>query len=69
MKDKYHLNNLKIEERFVIEKEVLNNRADTFFELLPKCEGDRTKLLNKAQEKSEKLGWESIVDSMNLSTL
>lgn len=69
MKDKYHLNNLKIEERFVIEKEVLNNRAETFFELLPKCEGDRTKLLNKAQEKSEKLGWESIVDSMNLSTL
>ena len=69
MKGKASINNIDIEERFSIEKAILKNSSDTVFQLLPKSEKDRVNLLNKAQEKSPMLGWEAIVELMNLSTL
>jgi len=69
MKESYSIKNLDIEKRFSIEKEILKNRANILFKLLPKSEGDRIALLNKAQEKFSLLSWETIVDLMNLSTL
>ncbi|NOY07976.1 MAG: glycosyltransferase [Spirochaetes bacterium] len=57
------------DERFKIEKSILKSIAGTLFNSLPKDDSERIAGLKSAQECVDKLGWEAIVDQMDLSTL
>lgn len=68
-KQKDEVANITTEERFELEKKVLKKTAEELFNMIPKADADRLKLLSSAAELAENLGWEKIVEDIRLSEL
>ncbi len=63
------LNNMTIEKRTTIERELFEKHANSIFEILPITEEKRMKYLENALLYNPRLGWENIVKNYLLSNL
>lgn len=67
--EKEDLSLISTEQRFQLEKEHLQKNADMFFNILPKNDTERLRLLDEIQENLECLGWENITRRIDFSKL